>query len=57
LIELIEVRSADCQKTKTLEQWHIFADREREHALVEIEPTQLTVDEARDDGLKVTNGS
>ena len=57
LIELIEVRSADCQKTKTLEQWHIFADREREHALVEVEPTQLAVDEARDDGLKVPNGN
>ena len=46
-VELVEVRGDDPAELHALEQRHVLVRRDLEHALVEIEPRELAVEEAR----------
>ena len=46
-VELVEVRGDDPAELHALEQRHVVVRRDLEHALVEVEPRELAVEEAR----------
>ncbi len=55
LVELIEVRRADREELEPLQERHVRSRGERQHTLVEVEPAQFAVDEARVNTRTVTS--
>ncbi len=43
--ELVQVRCSDCEKPETFEQWYTFIPAFIQYALVELKPTQFSIDE------------